>query len=73
MPGIMHALLLIVHRFFKATIFMVIATFIKIPLSPSNKCLVGFGPKGLKSIERSTPRRTVKKSPSLGVDGSNPF
>lgn len=52
---------------------MVIATFIKIPLSPSNKCLVGFGCKGLKSIEKSMPRRPIKKLPSLGIDGSNLF
>lgn len=45
---------------------MVTATFIKIPVSPSNKCLVGFGSKGLKSIEKSMPRRPIKKIAFLG-------
>lgn len=58
-------------QIFKDTIFMVVATFIKIIVLSRNKCLAGFGSKGLKSIEISIPRVTIEELPFLGVDGSN--
>lgn len=52
---------------------MVIATFIKMPISPSKKCLVSFGPKALRSVESPIPRGTTEKLLSWGFEGSNLF